>query len=164
MADLTEEELRRAEARGRRTLEAEPRATAAHYDPATGRVAIELANGCAYAFPAQRVQDLQGASDEDLADVEVDGAGFNLHWPKLDVDLYVPGSRRRRFRNSCLDRARVGSRRRAGEIARQGGGGPLQRDQGGAAAQGGKSLTITYCSSRARQADLGRDVDQWKPG
>ena len=51
---------------------------------------IELANGCAYAFPAQRVQDLQGASDEDLADVEVDGAGFNLHWPKLDVDLYVP--------------------------------------------------------------------------
>jgi hypothetical protein len=61
---LTEEDLRRAEARGRRTLEAEPRATAAHYDPATGRVVIELANGCAYAFPAQRVQDLQGASDE----------------------------------------------------------------------------------------------------
>jgi hypothetical protein len=22
--------------------------------------------------------------------VEVDGAGFNLHWPSLDVDLYVP--------------------------------------------------------------------------
>ena len=90
MADLTEEQLRRAEARGRRMLEAEPRAATAHYDPATGRVAIELANGCAYAFPVQRVQDLQGASDEDLADVEVGGAGFNLHWPKLDVDLYVP--------------------------------------------------------------------------
>jgi hypothetical protein len=90
MADLTEEQLRRAEARGRRMLEAEPRATAAHYDPAAGRVVIELANGCAYAFPAQRVQDLQGASEEDLANVEVDGAGFNLHWAKLDVDLYVP--------------------------------------------------------------------------
>jgi hypothetical protein len=90
MADLTEERLRRAEARGRRMLEAVPRATAAHYDPATGRVAIELANGCAYAFPVQRVQDLQGASDEDLAKVDVDGAGFNLHWPKLDVDLYLP--------------------------------------------------------------------------
>jgi hypothetical protein len=25
-----------------------------------------------------------------LAQVEVDGAGFNLHWPTLDVDLYVP--------------------------------------------------------------------------
>ena len=90
MADLTEEQLRRAEARGRRMLEAEPRATAARYDPAAGRVVIELANGCAYAFPAQGVQDLQGASDEDLAHVEVDGAGFNLHWPRLDVDLHVP--------------------------------------------------------------------------
>src|SRR5271165_6946570 len=88
MAALTEEQLRRAEARGLGMLEA--RATAAHYDPTTGRAVIELANGCAYAFPAQRVQDLQGASDEDLAVVEVDGAGFNLHWPKLDVDLYVP--------------------------------------------------------------------------
>ena len=86
----SEEQLRRAEERGRRMLEAEPWATAANYDPATGRVVIELANGCAYAFPVQHVKDLQGASDQDLADVEVDGAGFNLHWPKLDVDLYVP--------------------------------------------------------------------------
>ena len=88
MADLNEEQLKRAEARGRKMLETEPRAAAAHYDPAAGRVVIELANGCAYAFPAQRVQDLQGASEEDLADVEVDGAGFNLHWP--NVDFYVP--------------------------------------------------------------------------
>ena len=90
MADLAEEQLRRAEARGRKMLEAEPRATTAHYDPTTGRVVIELANGCAYAFPAQRVQDLQDASEEDLADVEVDGAGFNLRWPSQGVDLYVP--------------------------------------------------------------------------
>jgi hypothetical protein len=33
---------------------------------------------------------LQGANEEALAAVEVDGAGFNLHWPSLDVDLYVP--------------------------------------------------------------------------
>ena len=154
MADLTEEELRRAEARGRRTLEAEPRATAAHYDPATGRVVIELANGCAYAFPAQRVQDLQGASDEDLADVEVDGAGFNLHWPKLDVDLYVPALVAGVFGTRAWI-ARVGSRRRAGEIARQGGGGPLQRGQRGAAAQGGKGLT----SLVAQVAFVGLDLD-----
>src|SRR5271165_3817023 len=90
MADLTEEQLRQAEARGRRMLEADPRATAAHYDSAAGRVVIDLANGCAYAFPAQHVQDLKGSSGEDLAVVEVDGAGFNLRWPTLDVDLYVP--------------------------------------------------------------------------
>jgi len=90
MAYLTEYELKRAKARGRKILETEPRAAAAHCDPAAGRVVIDLANGCAYAFPAQRVPDLQGASEEDLANVEVDGAGYNLHWPKLDVDLYVP--------------------------------------------------------------------------
>ena len=90
MAELNEEQLKRAEARGRKMLETEPRAVAAHYDAGAGRVMIDLANGCAYAFPADRVQDLHGASGEDLAKVEVDGAGFNLRWPSLGVDLYVP--------------------------------------------------------------------------
>jgi hypothetical protein len=40
--------------------------------------------------PDPLVQDLSGASHDDLASIEVDGRGFNLHWPKLDVDLYVP--------------------------------------------------------------------------
>jgi hypothetical protein len=90
MANLTDEQLKRAEARGRRMLETEPRATKVQYDATAGRIVVDLANGCAYAFPADRVQELRGASGDDLAHVEVDGAGFNLHWPKLDVDLYVP--------------------------------------------------------------------------
>jgi hypothetical protein len=53
-------------------------------------VAIDLVNGCAYVFPAALAQDLQGATAEDLATVEIDGLGFNLHWPRLDVDLFVP--------------------------------------------------------------------------
>ena len=28
--------------------------------------------------------------ERDLGDIQVDGLGFNLHWPALDVDLYVP--------------------------------------------------------------------------
>ena len=175
MADLSEEQLSRAEARGRKMIETEPRATAAHYDPAAGRVVIELANGCTYAFPAQRVQDLQGASEEDLANVEVDGAGFNLHWPKLDVDLSVPALVAGVFGHSRLDRARVGSRRRPGEIAREGGGGPLQRGQRGAAAQSGEGLTITCRTVSVHRPgrrmgggellpDFWRDVDQWRPG
>lgn len=90
MAELTDEQFRQAEARGRAMLETEPRALTARYDPATSRVVIELANGCVYAFPARLVQDLQGASEAALGGVEVDGQGFNLHWPALDVDLYVP--------------------------------------------------------------------------
>lgn len=71
-------------------LSNEPRAVAASYDGASGRVVIELSNGCAYAFPARLVQDLQDADETALAGVEVDGLGFNLSWPALDVDLYVP--------------------------------------------------------------------------
>lgn len=90
MAGVTDRQLRSAEARGRRMLATEPRAAAAQYDRTTGRVIVDLVNGCTYAFPAQLVQDPHGAGHEDLARVEVEGMGFNLHWPALDVDLYVP--------------------------------------------------------------------------
>ena len=90
MADPTDAELDVAEARGRKLLETEPRAASARYDRKTERVVIDLVNGCSYAFPAELVQDLQGAGHDDLADVVVEGLGFDLHWPALDVDLYVP--------------------------------------------------------------------------
>jgi len=90
MAKPTEAEFEAAEARGRKMLETEPRAISARYDRKTGRVVVDLVNGCTFAFPAQFVQDLQGASHDDLANVVVDGLGFDLHWPALDADLYVP--------------------------------------------------------------------------
>ncbi len=90
MANVTDDELKAAEARGRVLVDSEPRASAARFDPASGRIVIDLVNGCVYAFPARLVQDLRDANESDLARVEVDGAGFNLHWPTLDVDLYVP--------------------------------------------------------------------------
>jgi hypothetical protein len=90
MVDVTDAQIKVPEARGRKMLATEPRAKSAHYDKATGRVVVDLVNGCAYAFPSQLVQDLHGASQDDLADIEVDGLGFNLHWPALDADLYVP--------------------------------------------------------------------------
>ncbi len=90
MVELTDAELKRAEARGREMSKAEPRAIKAAYDADAGRIVVELDNGCAYAFPTERVQELRGAGAADLAEVKVDGAGFNLHWARLNVDLYVP--------------------------------------------------------------------------
>lgn len=90
MVDLTDSGFEAAEARGREMVKSEPRAVAARYDRETGRVAVELANGCTYIFPARLAQELQGADDEALSGVLVDGAGFNLHWPAIDADLYVP--------------------------------------------------------------------------
>jgi hypothetical protein len=90
MANPFDAQIEAAEARGRKLLETEPRAASVRYERETGRVVVDLVNGCTYAFPAQLVQDLQGASHDDLANVQVDGLGFDLHWPALDVDLYVP--------------------------------------------------------------------------
>ncbi len=90
LSELTDAEFEAAEARGREKLRAEPRAVGARYDRETGRVVVELANGCTHIFPAQLAQELHGAGDDELAGVVVDGVGFNLHWPALDADLYVP--------------------------------------------------------------------------
>lgn len=68
----------------------EPRASQARYDAATGRVIVDLTNGCAFAFPARAVEGLAEASDDALAQVEVLGAGYGLHWEALDADLSVP--------------------------------------------------------------------------
>jgi hypothetical protein len=90
MARTTDMDIQAADARGKMMIETEPRARTVRYDTTTGRIELELANGCTYGFPAQLIQDLQGTNAGGLANVEVDGIGFNLHWPDLDVDLYVP--------------------------------------------------------------------------
>ena len=127
-------------------LETEPRAAAAHYDAATGRVVVHLANGCAYAFPTRHIQDLHDASGEDLAKIEVDGAGFNLRWPSLDVDLYVPALVNGIFGNRAWmarELARLAGQTRSAEGGRL----PLQRRQGRPATQGGEELTAACCAT-----------------
>ena len=90
MEKLRDEVLSEAEKRGRVVSSTGPIARDASYDHKTGRVVLQLANDCVYAFPTALVEDLQRAVDSDLAVIEIDGAGFNLHWPRLNVDLYVP--------------------------------------------------------------------------
>lgn len=88
---LTAKELDRAAARGRQLALAEPRATRARYDRRTGRIAVDLTNGCAFVFPARALQGLAKASDAELAEVEILGGGYGLHWESLDADFTVPG-------------------------------------------------------------------------
>jgi hypothetical protein len=91
MTELTNAEIDAAIARGAALQATEPRAVAARYDEATGRVIVELANGSSFAFPARMGQGLEGAGAEDLAKVSIMGAGYGLHWEALDVDLSIPG-------------------------------------------------------------------------
>ena len=94
-SNLTDEEilaqLQAARERGRLAAETEPRARSARYQKSTGRVVVELSNGCLFAFPAQLGEGLGGASAAELAKVEVLPGGSGLHWEALDVDLSVPG-------------------------------------------------------------------------
>lgn len=110
-----------AEARGRTVLANEPRAASARYDAATGRVIVELTNGCAFAFPARRVQGLESAHDDELAEVEVLGRGVGLHWERLDADVSVPGVLAGLFGTKAwMDRqraAKAGSARSAAKAA-----------------------------------------------
>lgn len=92
MAQLSDEAFNAATRRGEERSRTDPQAVAARYDAETGRVLVELANGCMYIFPSEMAQELHGAEPADLAEIRIDGAGFNLHWPRLDADLSVPAT------------------------------------------------------------------------
>ena len=91
MAEPTDAQIDAALARGEAVRLSEPRAANARYDRQLGRVVVELTNGCTFAFPPHLAQGLEHATEDELAQVEVLGAGYGLHWEALDADLSVPG-------------------------------------------------------------------------
>ena len=91
MASLTDAAFDAATERGKELRVIEPRAVAARYDRRRDRVIVDLSNGCVFAFPPRLAQGLEHATAEQLAQVEILGAGYGLHWEALDADLSIPG-------------------------------------------------------------------------
>jgi Protein of unknown function (DUF2442) len=91
MADFDEREFDAATERGRQHFVEHPHARSAQYDASTGMVTLDLYNGCRFAFPPRQLQGLENATDAQLAEIELSGWGFGLHWEKLDADFTVPG-------------------------------------------------------------------------
>jgi Protein of unknown function (DUF2442) len=91
MAELSDAELDTALERGRLEASREPRAQSARYDRKAERIIVELTNGATFAFPPRLVQGLETATIEELAAVEILGAGHGLRWEGLDIDYSVPG-------------------------------------------------------------------------
>lgn len=91
MVELTDAQIDAAMERGKIAHLNEPRAIKARYNKKLGRVVVELTNGCTFTFPPHLAQGLETATDEQLAQVEILGAGYGLHWEALDADLSVPG-------------------------------------------------------------------------
>ncbi len=109
---LSDAEIAAADAAGRTLLEHSPRAISVRYDAASGRVMVDLANGCLFAFPARLVQDLARASDADLGLIEIGAQGLGLYWPAIDADVWLP----------ALVSGAFGTRRwMAAEMGRKGG-------------------------------------------
>lgn len=91
MAELTDEQIKAANERGRIMRDTLPHASSAYYDREANRIVVELLNGATFSFPPHLAQRLENGSPDELADIELSGDGFGLHWPRLDEDLTVPG-------------------------------------------------------------------------
>ncbi|MEA3065486.1 MAG: hypothetical protein QOJ27_1938 [Sphingomonadales bacterium] len=91
MVDITPGEIAAARARARLRRATEPHAASARYDRRNDRIVVELTNGATFAFPPHLVEGLSEATADELAEVELLGGGFGLHWETLDVDYTVPG-------------------------------------------------------------------------
>ena len=91
MADLTDAEIDAALERGKRVQAEEPRASAAHFDRRTGKITLDLTNGCTFVFPARLIQGLEEVGDDELATITLLPQGRGLHWEASDVDISVPG-------------------------------------------------------------------------
>ena len=106
-----DKQFQQAKKAGQAALENEPRAKSARYSRARRQIVVELTNGCTFMFPADMTQGLAGASDRELAEIEILGNGFGLHWERLDADLSIPS----------LVVGIFGSRAWMRELARRGG-------------------------------------------
>jgi hypothetical protein len=85
------EEFERAKRRGTGLLAAAPTAVAARYDRRLRRVVIRLNSGLDVAFSPRDAQGLEDARPSQLREIEISPSGFGIYFPRLDVDIYLPG-------------------------------------------------------------------------
>jgi hypothetical protein len=87
----TDSEIDRAIARARRVRN-EPLVTEVEYRPGPGLdlFILKLDDGRRLVIPREDLQGLESATKEEISRIEILGGGTGLHWPALDVDLYVP--------------------------------------------------------------------------
>jgi hypothetical protein len=86
---ISEHDLVQAEKRMQAARE-DGYALSARYDRLSERIVIELSTGIQVAVPVMRIEGLVERTPDDLSKIEISPAGLGLHWPKLDVDVYLP--------------------------------------------------------------------------
>lgn len=74
------------------SLRDEPRVVKVEYRPGRGLnlLVLSLSDGHRHLIPVEDVEGLQSATREQIGEMEILGRGTGLHWPALDLDVYVP--------------------------------------------------------------------------
>jgi uncharacterized protein DUF2442 len=88
--DIGDDEFAGANQRAGVRLATTPRAVAVHYDGENDQIVVRLSNDVELAFRPHSAQGLDGARSEKLSSIEISPSGLGLHFPDLDVDLYLP--------------------------------------------------------------------------
>ncbi len=79
----------------------EPFLLEVEYRPGPGLdlLILRMSDGHRLCIPREDLQGLRNASKNDIGKIEILGKGTGLHWPTLDVDLYVPALLRHVYGN-----------------------------------------------------------------
>ena len=64
--------------------------TEVHFDRRSRKVKLDLSTGIELWFDPRCAYGLENATDDDLAGVEIEGAGGAIRFPNLDADFSVP--------------------------------------------------------------------------
>jgi hypothetical protein len=80
-------------------------AVAASYDPQQRIMRVTLKRGFTISFPKERSQVMASARDEDLIDIDIQGFGRYILFPKLDDGFTVESMLLGRFGNDAWERA-----------------------------------------------------------
>jgi hypothetical protein len=88
---ITDEDFEQANQRAVRRKSEFPATVSVRYDLHLARLVIELESGIGITLSPKDVQGLQDAEPDQMTDVEISPSGLGIYFPKLDLDLYVPG-------------------------------------------------------------------------
>jgi len=67
-----------------------PRAVRARYDRRLRRIIIRFSAGLEVSFSPRDAQGIEKATAAQLKRIEISPSGNGIHFPKIDVDLYLP--------------------------------------------------------------------------
>ena len=89
--EILDDDIEQADKRAQQKQAHFPRASTVRYDRRIARLVIALESGLGLTISPKDVQGLQDARPEDLANAEISPSGLGIHFPAIDMDMYLPG-------------------------------------------------------------------------